>query len=221
MRAAGVPLVVVLLLLVNLVFAQEDDSLLSTMVESNCSAALLEQIDSCLEVVQGDEGLFPCDYDEWPCFCNRQQGIIDCYAPCPYVQSSRDIGWNQDNCQGQHGFANLAGGNVSFTYVGSPVTTEPVVTPTRAYYSRYVFAGSKGSLVETKTDKERRTPQSSMPMATEINTALTGSYRWTSQQTAAASASGTSGASKLLPVCPWTLSTLAISLTVAAVVTVL
>lgn len=102
---------------------------------ASCPTELELQITSCLDIVARDGAVLPCNADDWWCNCNNWQGIISCYQPCPNLQDQLDINWNQQNCQGQHGFANQFGGNSSGTYVGSKLSTTGSNGATRSIYS--------------------------------------------------------------------------------------
>lgn len=102
---------------------------------ASCPAELELQISICLDTVARDGAVLPCNPDDWWCNCNNWQGIISCYQPCPNLQDQLDIDWNQQNCQGQHGYANFFGGNTTDFYLGSNITTTGSNGYTRSYYS--------------------------------------------------------------------------------------
>lgn len=102
---------------------------------ASCPSELELQISICLDTVARDGAVLPCNPDDWWCNCNNWQGIISCYQPCPDLQEQADIDWNQKNCQGQHGYANLLGGNSTGSYLGSNITTTGSNGHTRNYYS--------------------------------------------------------------------------------------
>nr|CDI54389.1 conserved hypothetical protein [Melanopsichium pennsylvanicum 4] len=102
---------------------------------ASCPAELELQIGICLDTVARDGAVLPCNAEDWWCNCNNWQGIISCYQPCPNLQDQLDIDWNQQNCQGQNGYANFYGGNATDTYVGSNITTTGSNGYTRSYYS--------------------------------------------------------------------------------------
>ncbi|KAJ9480065.1 hypothetical protein PHBOTO_003823 [Pseudozyma hubeiensis] len=108
----------------------------------SCPAELELQISICLDTVARDGAVLPCNPDDWWCNCNNWQGVLSCYQPCPDMQDQLDIDWNQQNCQGQHGFANLLGGNSSGTYLGSDIVTTGSNGVTRAYYSEMPVTSS-------------------------------------------------------------------------------
>ncbi|GAC93725.1 hypothetical protein PHSY_001290 [Pseudozyma hubeiensis SY62] len=108
----------------------------------SCPAELELQIGICLDTVARDGAVLPCNADDWWCNCNNWQGVIACYQPCPDMQDQLDVEWNQQNCQGQHGFANLFGGNSSGTYLGSNIVTTGSNGATRAYYSAMPVSSS-------------------------------------------------------------------------------
>ncbi|CDR87446.1 uncharacterized protein SPSC_00548 [Sporisorium scitamineum] len=107
-----------------------------------CPAELELQITACLDTVARDGAVLPCNPDDWWCNCNNWQGILSCYQPCPNLQEQLDIDWNQQNCQGQHGFANFYGGNSTGTYLGSNITTTGSNGYTRSYYSEMPVTSS-------------------------------------------------------------------------------
>lgn len=96
-----------------LVFAQD----------SSCPAATEAIIQTCTDQVIADEGKAPCSSSDWPCICQHQEGLIACHAPCPEIQDFDDIRFNNENCKGQNGVTNAAGGNPQGTYTLSPITT--------------------------------------------------------------------------------------------------
>lgn len=102
---------------------------------ASCPSELELQIGICLDTVARDGAVLPCNPDDWWCNCNNWQGIISCYQPCPNLQSQLDVDWNQENCQGQHGYANYYGGNLTGTYLGSNITTTGSNGYTTTYYS--------------------------------------------------------------------------------------
>ncbi|KAJ1022597.1 hypothetical protein NDA16_003586 [Ustilago loliicola] len=102
---------------------------------ASCPAELELQISICLDTVARDGAVLPCNPDDWWCNCNNWQGILSCYQPCPNLQDQLDIQWQQQNCQGQHGYKNLFGGNSTGTYLGSNITTTGSNGVTRIYYS--------------------------------------------------------------------------------------
>ena len=114
---------------------------------ASCPAELELQIGICLDTVARDGAILPCNGDDWWCNCNNWQGIISCYQPCPNLQDQLDIDWQQQNCQGQHGYANFYGGNSTGTYLGSNVTTTGSNGYTRSYYSEYVYPQASHSPV--------------------------------------------------------------------------
>ncbi|SJX63874.1 uncharacterized protein SRS1_14558 [Sporisorium reilianum f. sp. reilianum] len=112
---------------------------------ASCPAELELQITACLDTVARDGAVLPCNPDDWWCNCNNWQGLLSCYQPCPNMQEQLDIDWNQRNCQGQHGFANLYGGNSTGTYLGSNITTTGSNGYTRSYYSEMPVSTSSTS----------------------------------------------------------------------------
>ncbi|KAH8830606.1 hypothetical protein DL96DRAFT_1593618 [Flagelloscypha sp. PMI_526] len=90
---------------------------------STCSQAFQDQIQACLDQVTADEGKAPCSSSDFACICEHQEGLIECHKPCPEIQPADDIRFNNENCKGQHGVTNAAGGNAQATYSLSPITT--------------------------------------------------------------------------------------------------
>ncbi|EPQ28684.1 uncharacterized protein PFL1_03987 [Pseudozyma flocculosa PF-1] len=91
----------------------------------SCPQSTQDQIQTCLDTVIADEGKAPCSSSDWPCICNVQQGKVACYTPCPELEDYDDIRFNNENCNGQHGYTNAiaAGGNGGEGYKGSALTT--------------------------------------------------------------------------------------------------
>ncbi|TKY84692.1 hypothetical protein EX895_006594 [Sporisorium graminicola] len=112
---------------------------------ASCPAEYELQITACLDTVARDGAVLPCNPDDWWCNCNNWQGILSCYQPCPNMQEQLDIDWNQQNCQGQHGYANLYGGNSTGTYLGSNITTTGSNGYTRSYYSEMPLTSTSTS----------------------------------------------------------------------------
>jgi len=90
---------------------------------SKCPEATLETIQTCSDQVHADEGKAPCSGSDWNCICQIQEGLLACHDPCPETTESDAIKFNNENCKGQHGVTNAAGGNPSGTYTLSHITT--------------------------------------------------------------------------------------------------
>ncbi|SPO23571.1 uncharacterized protein UTRI_02250 [Ustilago trichophora] len=139
---------------------------------ASCPAELELQISICLDTVARDGAVLPCNPDDWWCNCNNWQGIMSCYQPCPNLQDQLDIDWNQQNCQGQHGYANLYGGNATDSYLGSNITTTGSNGYTRSYYSEMPKTTTASatstwtwSPAATGSTQERSKSQASRPYA--------------------------------------------------------
>ncbi|CAO1630418.1 unnamed protein product [Sympodiomycopsis kandeliae] len=92
---------------------------------ATCPYQTGDQIQACLAQVESDEAARsggPCSSSDWGCICNKQQGLIDCYKPCPGTQDKEAVDYNNNNCAGQNGVKNAAAGGDA-TYTGSPLTT--------------------------------------------------------------------------------------------------
>ncbi|SPO22240.1 uncharacterized protein UTRI_02250_B [Ustilago trichophora] len=139
---------------------------------ASCPAELELQISICLDTVARDGAVLPCNPDDWWCNCNNWQGVMSCYQPCPNLQDQLDIDWNQQNCQGQHGYANLYGGNATDSYLGSNITTTGSNGYTRSYYSEMPKTTTASatstwtwSSAATGTNQERSKSSASQPYA--------------------------------------------------------
>ncbi|KAI0686593.1 hypothetical protein C8Q76DRAFT_698952 [Earliella scabrosa] len=88
----------------------------------SCPEETYQSIIRCTDQVYADEGKAPCSSSDWECICQVQQGLISCYEPCPEEQDFDAIRFNNENCAGQHGVSNKAGGG-TMTYTLSPITT--------------------------------------------------------------------------------------------------
>lgn len=64
---------------------------------ATCPYQTGDQIQTCLAQVESDESTRPggpCTSSDWSCICNKQQGLIDCYKPCPGTQDREAVDYN-------------------------------------------------------------------------------------------------------------------------------
>ncbi|PWN39155.1 hypothetical protein IE81DRAFT_48566 [Ceraceosorus guamensis] len=115
-----------LLLTASFVLAQSAPGETLLDPQATCPQETRDSITTCLGQVEVDESQRPggpCNDGDWPCICNKQYGLIACYAPCPGIQPAEDVTYNNNNCAGQHnGVRNGAAGGPA-TYSGAALTT--------------------------------------------------------------------------------------------------
>ncbi|KDN44108.1 hypothetical protein K437DRAFT_257146 [Tilletiaria anomala UBC 951] len=131
---------------------------------ATCPQQTADQIVNCLAVIESDEAARPggpCTSEDWACICNKQQGLIACWAPCYGAQPADQVNYNNANCNGQHGVTNAAANNgVGAQYSGSPITTTAAVS------------GSTGAIPTTSSSLASPT-SSAAPTTPAASTAAT------------------------------------------------
>lgn len=122
------PLVLAFSCCYTLAQAQTDDTSKQLDPSATCPYQTGDQIQTCLAQVESDEATRtggPCTDGDWSCICNvsrkwhpndlpamhhasrlticplgsqKQQGLIDCYKPCPGTQAKEDVEYNNVRC---------------------------------------------------------------------------------------------------------------------------
>ncbi|KAN0061713.1 hypothetical protein ACQY0O_005705 [Thecaphora frezii] len=162
---------------------------LTLVAAQTCPQATKDQIQTCLDTIEADEAKLPqpCSSSDWACICNKQQGLIECYTPCPELQDYDAIRYNQQNCAGQHGVTNAAAGNAANTYSGSPITT----TVPAAGGS----GGSAPTAYTSTSSTASATSSTSQPLSTSSSSPFSSTNRSTSSATRAPNASAPASSS--------------------------
>ncbi|PWN54468.1 hypothetical protein IE53DRAFT_376454 [Violaceomyces palustris] len=163
---------------------------LLSLAQSSCPQSTLDQIQTCLDTIETDESTRPggpCTSTDWQCICNKQQGILACYNPCPSQTDADAKNFNDNNCRGQHGVTNQIGGNDAFTYSGSPITT--TVAPGQGETSVSGATSTSASPTSTSSTSSSA-PTTNIPASTSSSTMS----RSSSSASPSASTSNSNGA---------------------------